>query len=113
MIPPAKQNAQGGRPQKVDLREVLNTLFYLNRSGCQWDMLPHDLLPKSTVYDYFVQWREDGAWTKLLAAMRGQVRRANGPEHTTSAAGISRPNGTTTTEGRGDRGYGGGQRTKR
>src|SRR6266700_1337711 len=46
MIPPAKQNAQGGRPRKVDLREVLNTLFYLKRSGCQWDMLPHDLLPK-------------------------------------------------------------------
>src|SRR5205809_5060382 len=60
MIPPAKQNAQGGRPRKVDLREVLHTLFYLNRSGCQWDMLPHDLLPKSTVYDYFAQWRDDG-----------------------------------------------------
>ena len=53
MIPPAKQNPRGGRPRKVDMREVLNTLFYLNRSGCQWDMLPHDLLPKSTVYDYF------------------------------------------------------------
>src|SRR5215475_2450723 len=54
MIPPAKQSKRGGRPRKVDMREVLNTLFYLNRSGCQWDMLPHDLLPKSTVYDYFV-----------------------------------------------------------
>jgi transposase len=46
MIPPAKQRKRGGRPRKVDMREVLNTLFYLNRSGCQWDMLPHDLLPK-------------------------------------------------------------------
>src|SRR6516225_12486951 len=43
LVPPAKH---GGRPREVDLREVLNTLFYLNRSGCQWDMLPHDLLPK-------------------------------------------------------------------
>jgi putative transposase len=49
-----------GRPRQVDMREVLNTIFYLLRSGCQWDMLPHDLLPKSTVYDYFAQWRDDG-----------------------------------------------------
>ena len=43
------------------MREVINTILYLNRSGCQWDMLPHDLLPKSTVYDYFAAWRDDGA----------------------------------------------------
>jgi len=42
------------------MREVLHTLFYLNRSGCQWDMVPHDLLPKRTVYDSFVPWREEG-----------------------------------------------------
>ena len=60
LLPPAKQSSRGGRPRKVNRREVLNTLLYLNRSGCQWDMLPHDLLPKSTVYDYFVQWRDNG-----------------------------------------------------
>ena len=53
LIPPAKQSPRGGRPREVDMREVLNTIFYLNRSGCQWDMLPHDLLPKSTVYPRF------------------------------------------------------------
>mgnify|MGYP006319171093 CR=1 FL=1 len=41
----------GGRPREVDMREVINTILYLNRTGCQWDMLPHDLLPKSTVYE--------------------------------------------------------------
>src|SRR5215470_13200799 len=66
LIPPAKQSPRGGHPRTVDMREVLNTLFYLNRSGCQWDMLPHDLLPKSTVYDYFAQWRDDGTWTKMV-----------------------------------------------
>ena len=70
MIPPAKQNPHGGRPRKVDMREVLNTLFCLNRSGCQWDMLPHDLLPKSTAYDYFAQWRDDGTWTKMFVCFR-------------------------------------------
>ncbi len=42
-----------GRPREVEMREVLNTIFYLNRAGCQWEMLPHDLPPKSTVNDYF------------------------------------------------------------
>lgn len=64
LIPPAKQSNRGGRPRTVDMREVLNTLFYLNRSGCQWEMLPHDLLPKSTVYDSFAQWRDDETWAK-------------------------------------------------
>src|SRR2546425_9303331 len=85
MIPPAKQNAQGGRPRKVDLREVLHTLFYLNRSGCQWDMLPHDLLPKSTVYDDFAQWRDDGTWTKMVKALRERTRVEAGHEPTPSA----------------------------
>ena len=52
MIPPAKPNQRGGRPRAVDMREVLNTVLSLH--------LPHDLLPKSTVYDYFSPWRDDG-----------------------------------------------------
>ena len=51
-----------GRPRTVEMREVFNAILYLNRTGCQWDMLPHDFLPKSTVYDYFAQWRDDGTW---------------------------------------------------
>ena len=65
LLPPAQSSPRGGRPRQVDLREVLNTIRYLHRSGCQWDMLPHDLLPKSTVYDYFAQWRDDGTWTTV------------------------------------------------
>ena len=60
LIPPAKQSSRGGPPRTVDMREVLNTIFSLNRSGCPWDRLPHDVLPKSTVYDSFAQWRDDG-----------------------------------------------------
>ena len=74
----APRTSQGGRPRELDMREVLNTLLYLNRSGCQWEMLPHDLLPKSSVYDYFAQWREDGTWTKILTALRERVRRVEG-----------------------------------
>ena len=71
LMPRAKP---GGRPRKVDLREVINTILYLNRTGCQWDLLPHDLLPKSTVYEYFSQWRNDGTWQRLLDALRAAVR---------------------------------------
>jgi len=85
MIPPAQQSNRGGRPRMVNMREVLNTLFYLNRRGCQWDRLPHDLLPKSPVYDYFAQWRDDGTWTKMVQALREQPCVQAGREPTPSA----------------------------
>ena len=56
------------------MREILNTLLYQARTGCQWELLPHDLLPKSTVYDYFAQWRDDGTWQRITDALRRTVR---------------------------------------
>jgi putative transposase len=99
MLPPATQHPRGGRPRKVNMREVLQTLFSLHRSGCQWDMVPHDVLPKRTVYDAVVQWRDDGTWATLVKALRERTRVAAGREPTPRAVCMARQSVKTPERG--------------
>jgi putative transposase len=100
-----------GRPRIKDLREVVNAIFYLNRSGCQWDMLPHDLPAKSTVHDYFAQWRDDGTWQRIMDALRRAVREAKGREPAPSMACLDSQTVKGTEIG-GERGYDGGKKIR-
>ena len=76
----------GGRPIKHTRRMILNAIFYVNRSGCQWSMLPKDYPPKSTVFDYFSAWRQSGLWVELNDRLRVKVRVADGRKPSPTAA---------------------------
>jgi transposase len=85
MIPAAKH---GGRKRSVDVREVLNGIFYVLSTGCQWNALPKDLPPKSTVYDYFDLWEWDGTLERIHHELYVAVRDQAGREASPSAAVI-------------------------
>jgi putative transposase len=71
LIPKAKP---GGRPRSVDMRQILNGIFYMLRSGCAWRLLPHDYPAWSTVYDYFRKWRNASVWEQIVTTLRERLR---------------------------------------
>jgi putative transposase len=96
LIPPAKT---GGRKRSTNMREVLNAIFYVLKTGCQGEMLPHDFPPKGTVFHYFNQWSKDGTLERMNAKLRIQVRLAAGRQATPSAAILDSQSVKTTEKG--------------
>jgi putative transposase len=109
ILPPARPK-NGFAP--TDLREVVNTILYQTATGVQWDMLPHDLVSKSTAFDYYARWSRDGTWERVLDAARRAVRVAAGRDESPSAAAIDSQSVETAAGGGEAVGTDGGKRVK-
>ena len=82
LIPPPKP---GGRYCKYSRREILNAIFYLLRTGCQWRALPHDFPDWQSVYHYFRKWKKEGHWEAIHTILRKKLRLQMGREPEASA----------------------------
>jgi putative transposase len=105
------ERAWTGRPRTVDLREVVNAVRYLLRTGCQWRFLPHEFPPAGSVRYYYDLWLWNGTWERISTALCAADRQRVGRDAQPSAAIIASQVAKATASG-GERGYDGGKKSR-
>src|ERR1019366_6254641 len=99
LIEPELPVYPGGRPRKTDLRDVVDAIFYILRTGCQWRYLPKDFPPKSTVWRYFDEWRHNGTLDTIHDLLRTKVRSEEKPYSPRTSASVDSQSVDTTSGG--------------
>lgn len=92
-------NPKGGRPRRHSVRQILNAVLYVDKTGCQWRQLPHDFPPWKTVYTTFRRWRLNGTWDRLHTVLREGVRRQAGKQAQPSVVIVDSQSVKTTQKG--------------
>lgn len=108
-LQPLLPKPRRGAPRRANMREIINALRYLARTGCQWRMLPHDLPPWEKVYYYFSEWRDSGDWERINRELRIEIRVSVGKDPEPSAA-ILDSQSVKATEVSASRGYDAGKK---